>query len=136
MSPPLMSPSAALADTRLSFDADRPPALNGINGTNGKHSHSDSKGEDDEGLDVVDRLQRDLARTNEEKEQLATQYRNLLAKLTTMRTQLGNKLKQDAVCTLHHGWFILSYFCRRKSWTGENNRLYNSKLKMRTLPQQ
>ncbi|KAF7968596.1 hypothetical protein HWV62_35350 [Athelia sp. TMB] len=96
MSPPPMSPSAALADTRLSFDADRPPALNGINGTNGKHSHSDSIGEDDAELDVVERLQRDLARTNEEKEQLATQYRTLLAKLTTMRTQLGNKLKQDA----------------------------------------
>lgn len=98
MSPPLMSPSAVLADTRLSFDSDRPPTLNGVNGTNGKHSHRNSKDEDDAGLDMVDRLQRDLTRTNEEKEQLATQYRNLLAKLTTMRTQLGNKLKQDAVC--------------------------------------
>lgn len=95
-----MSPSAALADTRLSFDSDRPPSvLNGTNGPNGKHSPHNSKHEDDPGLDVVERLQRDLARTNEEKEQLATQYRNLLAKLTTMRTQLGNKLKQDAVCT-------------------------------------
>lgn len=91
-----MSPPAALADVRVSFDSDRP--INGSNGTNGKHGDHD----EDADLDVVGRLQRDLERTNEEKEQLATQYRNLLAKLTTMRTQLGNKLKQDAVCTTQY----------------------------------
>jgi hypothetical protein len=48
-------------------------------------------------LDTVQKLQRELERTIEEKDNLATQYRNLLAKLTTMRTTLGNKLKQDAV---------------------------------------
>jgi hypothetical protein len=48
-------------------------------------------------LDPVLELRRQLERTNEEKEHLATQYRSLLAKLTTMRTTLGNKLKQDAV---------------------------------------
>lgn len=46
----------------------------------------------------LDKLRRELEQTQEEKEQLAAQYRNLLAKLTTMRNTLGNKLKQDAVC--------------------------------------
>ena len=48
-------------------------------------------------LDPVERLQRELARTREEKETLAAQYRTLLSKLTTMRTTLGNKLQKDAV---------------------------------------
>jgi hypothetical protein len=77
--------------SRLSIDSDRssrsPPEING---------HDDV----DESLDPVARLQRELDRTREEKESLATQYRNLLAKLTTMRTTLGNKLKQDAVRSL------------------------------------
>ncbi|TFK22469.1 hypothetical protein FA15DRAFT_644153 [Coprinopsis marcescibilis] len=46
--------------------------------------------------DAVQRLQRELEKTREEKDALATQYNNLLAKLTDMRTRLGNKLKQDA----------------------------------------
>jgi hypothetical protein len=52
---------------------------------------------DDQVLDPLERLQRQLDHEREEKENLASQYRNLLAKLTTMRTTLGNKLKQDAV---------------------------------------
>ncbi|KAK2461259.1 hypothetical protein APHAL10511_006786 [Amanita phalloides] len=71
---------------RLSLDSDRatpPPTLNG---------HDD----DIDDLDPLARLQRELNRTREEKESLAAQYRNLLAKLTTMRTTLSNKLKQDA----------------------------------------
>ena len=47
--------------------------------------------------DPVEKLQRELDFTREEKEKLATQYNNLLAKLTQMRTSLGVKLKQDAV---------------------------------------
>ena len=47
--------------------------------------------------DPVQTLQRELDVTREEKEKLATQYNNLLAKLTQMRTTLGTKLKQDAV---------------------------------------
>ncbi|KAJ7101864.1 hypothetical protein C8R43DRAFT_1244192 [Mycena crocata] len=54
------------------------------------------KNDDDIPSDPVEKLQRELERTREEKETLAAQYRNLLAKLTTMRTTLGNKLKQDA----------------------------------------
>ncbi|KAJ7240477.1 hypothetical protein C8J57DRAFT_1478116 [Mycena rebaudengoi] len=108
-SSPLKSPSSpgaafgvasqALGDARLSLDSDRssssspPTQLNGANGrglVNGKQHEGDAPS------DPVEKLQRELERTREEKETLAAQYRNLLAKLTTMRTTLGNKLKQDA----------------------------------------
>ena len=71
-----------------------------------------------EDLDPIQRLEQELQRTREEKDTLATQYRNLLAKLTTMRTTLGNKLKQDAVrayipfCVVHVGQRV-----RRKNST-------------------
>ena len=88
------SPARAISPPsllRLSLDSDRdsaspPPQTNGA-----------SNGLDQASLDPIERLQQELQRTREEKETLASQYRNLLAKLTTMRTTLGNKLKQDAV---------------------------------------
>ena len=57
--------------------------------------HHTPSGQD--GLDLVGKLQQELERTREEKDELATQYRNLLGKLQTMRNTLSNKLKQDAV---------------------------------------
>ncbi|RPD61525.1 hypothetical protein L226DRAFT_471680 [Lentinus tigrinus ALCF2SS1-7] len=79
--------------SRTSLDRERilgsPPPQNGLK-TNGD---APPVAED---LDPVQRLEQELQRTREEKDTLATQYRNLLAKLTTMRTTLGNKLKQDA----------------------------------------
>lgn len=74
--------------------------------------------------DPVAKLQRELDRTREEKDTLAAQYRNLLAKLTTMRTTLGNKLKQDAVRII---FYYVPYtavnilLLRRKNLTGGNN---------------
>jgi hypothetical protein len=59
--------------------------------TNGRRDEEDAES------DPVVRLQLELDRTKEEKDTLSAQYHNLLAKLTTMRTTLGNKLKQDAV---------------------------------------
>ncbi|KAH9996701.1 hypothetical protein BJV74DRAFT_877401 [Russula compacta] len=44
----------------------------------------------------MSKLQQELEHTREERDELATQYRNLLGKLQTMRNTLGNKLKQDA----------------------------------------
>ncbi|EPT02100.1 hypothetical protein FOMPIDRAFT_1059377 [Fomitopsis schrenkii] len=76
------SPRPSL-DSQRSFS---PPT----NGTNGAAQDGDEE------LDPIQRLQRELERTKEEKDTLAAQYRNLLSKLTTMRTTLGNKLKQDA----------------------------------------
>lgn len=78
---------------RASTDSDRHSSPSPIKDLNGDTHHD----EDYEGLDPVERLQRELERTREEKETLAGQYRNLLSKLTTMRTTLGNKLRQDAV---------------------------------------
>ncbi|OSD05188.1 hypothetical protein PYCCODRAFT_1432941 [Trametes coccinea BRFM310] len=81
---------------RRSLDGERilgsPPPLNGIKSPT---PNGDAHEEPDD-LDPVQRLERELQRTREEKDTLATQYRNLLSKLTTMRTTLGNKLKQDA----------------------------------------
>jgi hypothetical protein len=62
-------------------------AINGLHHTPG----------DQDGLDLVSKLQQELERTREEKDELATQYRNLLGKLQNMRNSLSNKLKQDAV---------------------------------------
>ncbi|EJF60500.1 hypothetical protein DICSQDRAFT_155665 [Dichomitus squalens LYAD-421 SS1] len=101
-----MSSSPRLSDvasndgtaSRKSLDRERilgsPPPLNGLK-TDGDASQTQQAG-DSEDLDPVQRLEQELQRTREEKDALATQYRNLLAKLTTMRTTLGNKLKQDA----------------------------------------
>jgi hypothetical protein len=86
-------------NTRGSLDSERDatmtPPLAETNGVN-DHDGSDNA-DDDTPLDPLERLRKELQRTREEKENLASQYRNLLSKLTTMRTTLGNKLKQDAV---------------------------------------
>jgi hypothetical protein len=92
-----LSPSLLQSDTRLSLDSDRSNSPVHPNGVNGHGLLNGKQNEDDLPSDPVEKLQRELERTREEKEALAAQYRNLLAKLTTMRTTLGNKLKQDAV---------------------------------------
>lgn len=99
-----ISSSSVVKESRASIDSERgsdvgsPPILqNGVQG----HATSNGVGHEDDTDDPVMRLQRELDRTNEEKEKLATQYRNLLGKLTQMRTSLGNKLQQDAVCKIY-----------------------------------
>jgi len=91
------------AALRLSVDSDRDsqnPSL-----TYGKtNGHTANGSEDSEGtdLDPIERFQKELERTKEEKDVLASQYRTLLSKLTAMRTTLGNKLQQDAVSLTRH----------------------------------
>ena len=88
----------ATAALRLSVDSDRDsqnPSL--TNGKSNGHAANGSEDSDDAGLDLVERLQKELERTKGEKDVLASQYRTLLSKLTAMRTTLGNKLQQDAV---------------------------------------
>ncbi|KAH9956216.1 hypothetical protein BC827DRAFT_1364412 [Russula dissimulans] len=94
----LGSPSQTLADLHISLEGHPSPgstplpAVNGFKAAvNGIHH---AGGED--GLDSMGKLQQELKRTREEKDELATQYRNLLGKLQTMRNTLGNKLRQDA----------------------------------------
>ncbi|KAJ7598831.1 hypothetical protein C8J56DRAFT_769797 [Mycena floridula] len=87
----LSDQTKTLRELRLSVDGGErgsSPAPVAANG------HAKLNGEDDESF--VNRLQKELDKTRDEKEHLATQYRNLLAKLTAMRSTLGNKLKQDA----------------------------------------
>lgn len=92
----------ALAELRLSVDESKPEA-NGItvNGINGKSSRDSSPRHSGEASGVlsIESLQKELNRTREEKESLQTQYQNLVSRLNSMRTTLGNKLKQDAVRT-------------------------------------
>ncbi|TFK38164.1 hypothetical protein BDQ12DRAFT_684071 [Crucibulum laeve] len=94
VSPNTSQATSTLHNLRLSIDSDRgsgassPAEQNGVNG----HSHEHK----DDSNDPIVTLQRELDRTRQEKDALASQYNNLLAKLTQMRTTLGNKLKQDA----------------------------------------
>ena len=46
-------------------------------------------------------MQTQLENTQTEKEQAETQFRNLLGKVNTIKAQLGERLKADAVCFLH-----------------------------------
>lgn len=122
---PPSSPSQALADLHLSLDShsasgDSPPAtVNGIKTAVNGHNTSSSE----DGLDPIHKLQQDLERTREERDELAAQYRNLLGKLQNMRNTLGNKLKQDAVRT---PTFLIQDLkptrSRRKSSTGANSK--------------
>ena len=82
-----LSPAHSLPRASLDseHDAISPPTTNG------------SAVDEDSTSDPVELLRKELQHAREEKENLASQYRNLLSKLTTMRTTLGNKLKQDAV---------------------------------------
>ena len=91
-----MAPEKSIIDeSRSSGDSERNIDLtthqNGHVSDSISNSHLNGSG------DPVEVLQRELDVTKEEKEKLATQYNNLLAKLTQMRTTLGTKLKQDAV---------------------------------------
>jgi len=88
----------ATAALRLSIDSDRDAQNTPL--TNGKpngYAADGSEDSEDADLNPVERLQKELERTKEEKDVLASQYRTLLSKLTAMRTTLGNKLQQDAV---------------------------------------
>lgn len=92
------SPAASHNGARTSTDSEPTTIALPINGM---VHHDDADPDPDPDMDPLKRLERQLARERAEKEDLATQYRNLLAKLTTMRTTLGNKLKQDAVRPFH-----------------------------------
>jgi hypothetical protein len=51
-------------------------------------------------------LRHKLEETEEEKEHAETQYRNLLGKVNTIKSQLGERLKADAVCALFSGRYL------------------------------
>ena len=90
----------ALDQLRLSIDGSdsnsNGVSVNGVNG-NAAHSPSPRSSGEHVGLDKTALLQKELDRVRQEKDNLSTQYQNLVSRLNNMRTTLGNKLKQDAV---------------------------------------
>ncbi|KAG8711411.1 hypothetical protein FRC09_020627 [Ceratobasidium sp. 395] len=68
--------------------ADPPP--------NGTLEHTDNDEVPKSSDERIAQLEQELEKTRAESDNWAEQYRTLLAKLTTMRTTLANKLKQDA----------------------------------------
>ncbi|KAJ1311845.1 hypothetical protein OPQ81_010306 [Rhizoctonia solani] len=63
------------------------------NGIEKQEEHDEAPKTSDE---RIAQLEQELEKTRAESDSWAEQYRTLLAKLTTMRTTLGNKLQQDA----------------------------------------
>ncbi|KAF4564578.1 hypothetical protein EYR40_010744 [Pleurotus pulmonarius] len=90
-----MTPSSSSStEPRSSLDSETntsPPSTPKIAPSTNGHMDNDSQAQAQ-----IQALKELLQRTTDEKETLAMQYNNLLAKLTAMRTTLGNKLKQDA----------------------------------------
>lgn len=78
----------ALDNLRISLESDRPSPTSkrSVNGVR----------ENGAGLTKVEQLENELRRALEEKDTLADQYRNLVSRLNTMKSTLGNKLRQDA----------------------------------------
>ena len=104
----------ATATLRLSVDSDRDSQnLPLTNGKSDLHPANGSEDSEDGDLGPVERLQKELERTKEEKDVLASQYRTLLSKLTAMRTTLGNKLQQDAVSPPLHAPLFVSHSTSR-----------------------
>lgn len=46
----------------------------------------------------ISNLQSEVEEANESKEHYETQYKNLFAKINTLRSSLGDRVKADAVC--------------------------------------
>lgn len=65
--------------------------------TNGVVDHTEDNEVPKTNEERIAQLEQELEKTRAESDSWAEQYRTLLAKLTTMRTTLANKLKQDAV---------------------------------------
>lgn len=78
-------------------DGDNTTAVASVNGTPaaGKGRNKTYPAGDD---DQVNELQEELERTRAEKETLEGQYRTLLDRLSEMKSKIGLKLQQDAVC--------------------------------------
>lgn len=49
----------------------------------------------------ISTLQGELEEANENKDHFETQYKNLLGRVNTIKTSLGDRLKADAVCARH-----------------------------------
>jgi hypothetical protein len=69
--------------------------LEGIQGKQDAGASEESKSKHEE----IRSLREELDEANEGKEHFETQYKNLLGRVNTIKTSLGDRLKADAVCT-------------------------------------
>jgi predicted RNase H-like nuclease (RuvC/YqgF family) len=70
-------------------------SLENIQSSHVKHSAEDSESNQDAEIQT---LREELEEANEAKEHFETQYKNLLGRVNTIKTSLGDRLKADAVC--------------------------------------
>jgi predicted nucleic acid-binding Zn-ribbon protein len=71
-------------------------------------------------------LREELDEANEGKEHFETQYKNLLGRVNTIKTSLGDRLKADAVCASQNLRFTTnctSYRARLLTIPGPNRRV-------------
>jgi len=80
----------------IEFDTTRRPAKQ-----DKSKPRSETTQEPDEKDEKIAALEEKLAQALEDNQQLDDKYRNLLGKVATIRTSLGDRLKQDAVRLFH-----------------------------------
>ena len=71
--------------------------------------------------DELSSLRERLEDTQGEREHAEAQYRSLLGKVNTIKSQLGERLKADAVCSLERLWGQPSYTIIGRLITSENS---------------
>ena len=59
----------------------------------------------------ISSLQTELEETTESKDHFETQYTNLLGRVNTIKTSLGDRLKADAVCAVSSVFFDIMNLC-------------------------
>jgi seryl-tRNA synthetase len=65
-----------------------------------KHEGQTTDGAQSKHEEEVQALREELEEANEGKEHFETQYNNLLGRVNTIKTSLGNRMKADAVCSV------------------------------------
>lgn len=91
------SPSHTHARSSLDVDSEHPSSSSSSSSQASTSAPNGSPPVDGDAPHSLEALQKQLQQARDERDHHATQYQSLLARLTTMRTTLGNKLKQDAV---------------------------------------
>lgn len=65
-----------------------------------KHEGQTTEGAQSKHEEEIQALREELEEANEGKEHFETQYNNLLGRVNTIKTSLGNRMKADAVRTI------------------------------------
>jgi hypothetical protein len=89
------------------------------------------KSKHDEEMNI---LQHKLEETKNEKEHAEGQFRNLLGKVNTIKAQLGERLKADAVCKTIRKYLSLNInLVDRRSWRRPGPKSRSLRIKVRLL---